>query len=210
MFAILLNDLHRIMTVPSSSTPPRLEPIEQPTSWWMRLVYWITKRTLGKVITPVKVVNARVPGSATVAQKMNATEDKLSIDPELRFLIKSYVATLNGCSFCIDIAQANAQDQNVSTAKYDALLQYETSDLFSDRERAAIAYVEEATRNKAVSDATFSTLKVHFDDRAIAEITWLNAMENYYNLLSRPLNIASDNLCAIRPDTDTHSERHVA
>ena len=176
----------------------------------MRLVYWITKWTLGRVITPVKVVTARVSGSAAVAQKMNATEAKLSLDPELRFLIKSYVATLNGCSFCIDIAQANAQDRDVSIEKYDALLQYETSDVFSARERAALAYVEEATHTKTVSDATFDTLQVHFDDRIIAEITWLNAMENYYNLLNRPLNIGSDNLCAIRSDADVTPARHAA
>jgi alkylhydroperoxidase family enzyme len=166
----------------------------------MRLVYWITRRMLGRVITPVKVVTARVPGSAAVAQKMSATERKLSLDPELRFLIKSYVATLNGCSFCTDIAHAHAQNQGVPTDKYENLLRYETSDVFSARERAALGYVEEATRNKGVSDTTFDTLAAHFDDQAIAEITWLNAMENYYNLLNRPLNIASDNLCAISPD----------
>ena len=177
----------------ASSPSPRLEPIEQPTSWWMRLVYWMTTWTLGRVVTPVKVLTAR----ASVAQKLNATEDALSLDPELRFLIKSYVATLNGCSFCTDIARAKAQDRDVPTGKYDALLQYATSDVFSPPERAALAYVDEATRSKAVSDATFETFQTHFDDRAIAEITWLNAMENYYNLLNRPLNIESDELCAV-------------
>jgi len=165
---------------------------------------------LGRVITPVKVVTARVPGSAAVAQKMNATESKLSLDPELRFLIKSYVATLNGCSFCTDIAHAHAQDQGVPTDKYEDLLRYETSDVFSLRERAALAYVEEATRNKAVSDTTFDTLQAHFGDRAIAEITWLNAMENYYNLMNRPLTIGSDNLCAVRPDADAIPAHHAA
>jgi AhpD family alkylhydroperoxidase len=197
-------------TEPFPSASPRLKPIERPNSWWMRLVYWITRWTLGRVITPVKVVYARVSGSATVAQKMNATESKLSLDPELRFLIKSYVATLNGCSFCADIAHAHAQDQGVPTDKYENLLRYETSDVFSPRERAALAYVGEATRNKAVSDATFDTLQMHFDDRAIAEMTWLNAMENYYNLMNRPLNIASDNLCAVSPTTDTIPARHAA
>jgi alkylhydroperoxidase family enzyme len=141
---------------------------------------------------------------------MNATEAQLSLDPELRFLIKSYVATLNGCSFCTDIAHAHAQDRDVPTDKYEDLLRHETSDVFSARERAALAYVEEATRNKAVSDATFETLQAHFDDRAIAEITWLNAMENYHNLVNRPLNIESDNLCAVSPDADAIPARHAA
>ncbi|HHP7237809.1 carboxymuconolactone decarboxylase family protein [Longibacter sp.] len=194
----------------ASFETPRLEPIEQPDSWWMRFVYWMTERALGRVVTPVKVVYARVAGSAAVAQKMNATEAKLTIDPELRFLIKSYVAVLNGCTFCIDVAQANAKDKDVSIEKYDALLQYETSNVFSAGERAALAYVEEATHSTAVSEETFDELRTYFDDRAIAEITWLNAMENYYNLLNRPLNIGSDNLCALRSETDATPDRHAA
>jgi len=189
------------MTEPTSpALSPRLEPIERPASWWMRLVYGMTKWTLGRVITPVKVLTARVPGSAAVAQTMNTTAAKLSLDPELRFLITSYVATLNGCAFCTDIAHAHAQNRSVPTNKYNALLRYDTSDVFSAPERAALAYVEEATRNQTVSDATFETLQAYFDDRAIAEITWLNAMENYYNLLNRPLNIGADNLCPVSPD----------
>jgi alkylhydroperoxidase family enzyme len=48
-----------------------------------------------------------------------------------------------------------------------------------------------------VSDATFSELAMHFTDEDIAQITWLCAMENYYNLLTRPLKIGSDGLCSI-------------
>jgi alkylhydroperoxidase family enzyme len=77
------------------------------------------------------------------------------------------------------------------------LPQYRTSPLFGARERAALAYVEEATRTKHVSDATFAELRRHFGEREIVEITWLNALENYYNLINIPLAIESDGLCAI-------------
>src|SRR5712691_248699 len=64
-------------------------------------------------------------------------------------------------------------------------------------ESAALAYVEEVTRNKRASDATFETLRKHFSEREIVEITWLNAIENYYNLINIPLEIESDGFCAI-------------
>ena len=57
--------------------------------------------------------------------------------------------------------------------------------------------VEEATRLKRVSDATFKELRRHFDEDAIAQITWLGALENYFNLINLPLEIESDGLCAI-------------
>ncbi len=38
---------------------------------------------------------------------------------------------------------------------------------------------------------------MHFSEREIVEITWVNALENYYNLLNLPLEIESDGFCAI-------------
>lgn len=163
----------------------------------MKLAYWMSRRRLGTVITPMKVIYARISKSLGLMRRMIQVEAALSLDDELKFLLKSYVATLNGCAFCVDIAQAHARQRDVPTDKYEALLQYATSDVFSEHERAALAYVEEATREKAVDDATFERLRAHFSDREIAEITWLNATENYYNLLNRPLGIGSDELCAL-------------
>lgn len=185
-------------TLDETDLTPRLAPIEKPDSWRLKLAYWMTRQQMGTVITPMKVIHARLPKSLGLARQMIKTEAALSLDDELKFLLKSYVATLNGCAFCVDIAKAHALDREVPIEKYDALLQYETSDVFSERERAALAYVEEATREKAVRDATFERLAAHFSEEEIAEITWLNAMENYYNLLNRPLNIGSDELCALR------------
>lgn len=41
----------------------RLEPIEKPDGHEMRSAYRMTERQLGKVMTPMKVMIARMPGS---------------------------------------------------------------------------------------------------------------------------------------------------
>lgn len=74
---------------------------------------------------------------------------------------------------------------------------WRTTAVFSPAERAALAFVEEATTSKHVSDATFEELRRHFDDRQIAELTLSNAIENFYNLLNLPLRIESDGLESI-------------
>jgi alkylhydroperoxidase family enzyme len=124
-------------------------------------------------------------------------EKGLSLDPAITHLTRTWVAMINSCSFCVDIGKAVAVQHHMTLEKFDALAEYRTSPLFSDRERAALDYVDEATRNKRVSDATFDALRRHFNDREIVEITWLNALENYYNLINLPLGIGSDGLCAI-------------
>ena len=176
----------------------RLSPVEKPKSLLVRLAYWMSRRKLGKVVTPLSAVYARIPG--TIVMEYGAVrllEGGLTIDRSLQFLIQHQVAGMNGCNFCIDIGKAMAVGYQLDIAKIEALGAYRTDARFSERERAALAYVEEATRNKRVSDETFAALRRHFDDTAIAEITWLCALENYFNLINLPLEIESDGLCAI-------------
>jgi len=176
----------------------RLEPIEKPTGLLMRIAYWMTRRQLGKVITPMKVMYPRMPGVLKLSYEIQKFEMKgLRLEPELHFMVGILAAQINGCSFCVDIGRAVAIRRHLGMEKFNALSEYRTSPLFSDRERAALAYAEEATRQKRVSDATFEALRTHFSEWEIMEITWVNAVENYFNLITLPLEIESDGLCAI-------------
>ena len=121
----------------------------------------------------------------------------MTLDPTISLLVRTWPAMINECTFCVDIAKAAALYKHLTLEKLEALPSYRTSPLYDARERAALAYVEEATRQKHVSDATFAELRRHFGEREIVEITWLNALEKYYNLLNLPLGIEADGLCAI-------------
>jgi len=177
---------------------PRIEPIEKPKNPFTRLMYWVMKRRLGKVMMPAKVVYARMPKMFRLAwEEVKMMEKGLSLDPATVHLVRTWPALVNGCTFCVDIGKAIAVQHHLSLDKLEALPEYRTSPLFTERERAALAYVEEVTKTRRASDATFAALKRHFNDREIVEITWLNALENYYNLINLPLEIESDGLCAI-------------
>jgi alkylhydroperoxidase family enzyme len=176
----------------------RIAPIEKPRQLIAKIFYWAVKRRLGKVMTPAKVVYARVPALFRLAyEEVKIVEGKLTVDPTVSILVRTWAAMINDCTFCVDIAKAVAVQKRMTMEKFEALPQYRTSALYSPRERAALAYVEEATRVKRVSDATFAELRRHFNETEIVEITWLNALENYYNLINLPLEIESDGLCAI-------------
>ena len=176
----------------------RIATVEKPNSWMVRFAYWMSRRKLGKVMTPLKAVYARMPKTIFVEYGiMRVLENGLTLDRGLQFLVQHHVARLNGCGFCIDIGQAFAVEYRLDLAKLEAIGEYRTDPRFTDAERAALAYVEEATRHKRVGDATFAALRRHYDDDAIAQITWLGALENYFNLINLPLEIESDGLCAI-------------
>jgi AhpD family alkylhydroperoxidase len=174
----------------------RIAPIEKPDSLKLKLLYRTIRRRMGKVITPAKVVYARVPASVRLMYEMATLPDKgMTVSPELRFLVQHYVAAINKCAFCMDIGKALAMQHRVDLEKFNHLHEFRTNSMFSDRERAALEYVEEATTRKVVSDATFDRLRKHFNDREIVELTLLNAIENFYNLVNIPLEIESDGLC---------------
>ena len=175
----------------------RLTPIER-SGPLMRLAGWMMRRQFGKSLTPWQVIFTRLPRAVPAQLAVYWGLDKgLPLAPDLQLLLQSHVASLNGCNFCIDIGRAMATYRGAALEKMGAVANWRTSPLFDAAERAALAYVEEATRTKRASDATFAELRAHFDDRQIVAITWLNAIENYFNLLNGPLEIESDGLCAI-------------
>ncbi len=187
---------------------PRLEPIEKPDDPKMQSHYRMMREEYGTVLTPVKVVFARMPGAMELVGKFQEFHaDGIQLEPELKLMVETLISEVNGCDFCVDIARSEAIREDLGMEKFNALTEYQTSPLFSDRERAALAYAEEATRDTNVSDATFEELRTQFDDREIVEITWLNAMENYNNLVNIPLGIESDGLCAIaKSETETEHD----
>lgn len=189
-----------ILSEHQQNTTPRLDPIDNPSSLKLKIAYWYTERLMGKVITPLKVHYARFPKALGLSRKIVQTEEAIDLDETLKHLIKVYVATLNGCAFCVDIGKASAHKNNLNEKIFEDLLRFEDSDRFSPVEKAALTYVDEATRNKHVSDETFERLQTHFSEQEIVQVTLLNAIENFYNLMNAPVNIGSDELCAIWTD----------
>ena len=173
-----------------------LAPIEKPMGLPMKLVYFFTQRQFGKVLTPLKVHSARLPlAFGMFYGKISQLDKKLSLSPELVMLIRERVARINVCLFCIDIGRYVAIKESMNEKKFDALDEYNSSELFSPAERAALDYVTELTRDKKVNAETFIRMSKYFSEREVCEIVWLVASEHVYNITNIGLNIHSDMLC---------------
>src|ERR1700739_2848658 len=136
-----------------------LAPIEHPNSLTVKLAYAMTRRQFGKVLTPVKVVYARMPAAfGMFVGKIAKLDRKLTLTQELAMLIREQVAHINVCEFCMDIGRAFAIKASMDEAKFNALAEYRTSPLFTEAERAALDYVTELTRDKQVKQETFDRM----------------------------------------------------
>jgi len=170
----------------------------------LKLVYAMSRRQFGKVLTPIKIVYARMPlAFGNFIGKISRLDKKLQLPLETQALIRERVARINVCLFCIDIARAIIIKSKLNEAKFNALNEYATSPLFSEAERALLDYVTELTRDRKVNPRTFERMASFYSERQICEIVWLVATEHVYNISNIGLNIHSDMLCdlALRKKT---------
>lgn len=177
---------------------PFLAPIEEPQDPGMKQTYDFFLKTYGKVITPVKVYQARMPAAfGQFSGMISQLDTQLELSRETAMLVREQVARLNICLFCIDIGRAGVIRASMNEAKFDALEHYATSPLFTEGEKAVLDYVTELTRDKKVDPKVFARMREHYSERQICEIVWLVASEHVYNMTNIGLNIHSDMLCDI-------------
>jgi alkylhydroperoxidase family enzyme len=90
--------------------------------------------------------------------------------------------------------QAGASDDKVR-----AVETAEKSDLFSEPERAAIAYAEAMTiTGRRVDDALFARVRACFDEPQIVELTAAVALENFRSKFNVALGIQAQGFCTLR------------
>lgn len=65
--------------------------------------------------------------------------------PRLRLLVTQLAAERSGCRWCIERGRHLWREAHLSRDALRALLQYETSSLFSNRERAALRFADAVT-----------------------------------------------------------------
>ena len=167
---------------------------KKPTSLFVKIASYISKQRFGKIIAPLRRIYSRRPVLLSVVMKIEGVNKKLSLPYELKLLLRTYVSSLNECSFCSDLNLHESQKGKIAKEKLKDLLNFRTNNNYSGKEKAMLAYCEEVTLSKTCTDECFSELKKHFTEEEIIEITWLNAVENYYNYQAKPLGLVSDGL----------------
>jgi alkylhydroperoxidase family enzyme len=180
-----------------------LPPIDKPRGLYLKLVFFFTRRQLGKVMTSITVFAARMPTAfMNYYYKMAKLDKKLRLPSQTAVLIREHVASINMCLFCMDAARWYVMTKKPGElARLDALPGYRTSPLFTEAQRAALDYATELTRDKQVQPGTFARLTRHYDEREICDIVWLVASEHLNNMTNIGLGIGSDGLCELAQRT---------
>ena len=95
-----------------------------------------------------------------------------NVEPTLYHLIKLRASQINGCAFCLEMHTDQALRHGEKPARMMALDAWEESPLFTDKERAALAWTEELTliADSGASSEAYQALRQQF---SADEIGWL-------------------------------------
>ncbi|MGE5562391.1 MAG: carboxymuconolactone decarboxylase family protein [Bacillota bacterium] len=108
------------------------------------------------------------------------------VEPTLYHLIKMRASQINGCAFCLHMHTDQALRHGETPQRLTALDAWEESPLFSDKERAALAWTEEVTliADSGASKPAFDALKAHFSDEGIGWLVLAVVQINSWNRLA--------------------------
>jgi AhpD family alkylhydroperoxidase len=112
------------------------------------------------------------------------------LDPKLIHLVKMRASQINGCAYCIDMHWKDARADGETEQRLYGLDAWEESPYYTPRERAALAWTESVTLLKDhVPDAVYRSVKEHFNEQELANLTLAVAMINVWNRLTIPLRV---------------------
>lgn len=190
---------------------------------FLKLVYGFGRRGMKDMtgtyieegMTPIAIY-AHSPKLLKGYGRMEQATSKVDSVPErLRMLASLKTSSLVECEYCMDLGSAVARRRGVTDEEMLALPNYRTSELFDDRDKLVIRYAEAMTRTPSeVTDDLFASLREHFDEQQMVELTHEIAIENHRARCNHAFGIAesgfSEGMVCVVPESRAAGESAAA
>jgi AhpD family alkylhydroperoxidase len=123
---------------------------------------------------------------------MSQAVEASGLEPDLQELVKLRASQINGCAFCTQLHLNESRHMGIAAAKLDLIAVWREAGIFSEREKAALAWTELITRlsEHHISDEDYAAVSAHFPP---AELAWLSAsiaVINTWNRIAAPFQYA--------------------
>jgi alkylhydroperoxidase family enzyme len=133
----------------------------------------------GSGIEPVEVWAHHPKLMSGMGRFQRAVRKAHSVDERLKYLVELKGAQMIGCEYCVDLGSAICRNSGFSDEELLALPRYSQSELFTEREKAALDYTVAVMRTPVeVTDELFARMKEHFSDQQVVELTALLTLVN--------------------------------
>ena len=108
------------------------------------------------------------------------------LEKSLIELVKTRASQINGCAFCINMHTQDARKQGETEQRLYLLNAWHESPLYTDRERAALAWTEALTliADTHAPDDLYEDVRAHFSEPETVNLTMLIGAINAWNRLA--------------------------
>src|SRR5215469_11888188 len=148
----------------------------------IRLVYRFAPRAMRKLtgsdpqtgsgIEPMEIWAHQPKMMMGMGRFNQAVRRGKTVSERIRNMVELKGAQMIGCEFCVDLGSQICRNSGLSDEELLALPNYHSSDLFTNREKAALDYTVAVMRTPVeVTDELFARMKEHFSDKQLVEIT---------------------------------------
>ncbi|HEX5985318.1 MAG TPA: carboxymuconolactone decarboxylase [Nocardioides sp.] len=91
-------------------------------------------------------------------------------DHAIKELCRVYISRTVTCEFCGNQRSERGQQEGLVEGQYDELLNFESSDKFDDRQKAALAYAQAIAWNEDDRDGLWDRLHAYFTEEELVEL----------------------------------------
>jgi AhpD family alkylhydroperoxidase len=123
---------------------------------------------------------------------MGKAADESGFDLQTIELAKLRVSQINNCAFCLQIHLNKSRKLGIPQEKLDLVSAWREAGIFSDKERAALAWSETLARlaGENVPDAAYTAVREHFSEEEVVSLSVSIAAINAWNRLGAAFRFA--------------------
>jgi AhpD family alkylhydroperoxidase len=117
------------------------------------------------------------------------------LEPSLLELVKMRSSQLNGCAYCLDMHSKDARAAGETEQRLFLLDAWRETSLYSERERAALAWTEAVTlvAEGHVPDDVYAEASSHFSEQELIALTLAITSVNSWNRLNIAFRMEAGN-----------------
>ncbi|WP_411977108.1 carboxymuconolactone decarboxylase family protein [Streptomyces solicathayae] len=143
------------------------------------------RRTNGRVYLD-KQSPAAYRALVETSDAVRATAAEAGLDRILIELVNLRVSQLNGCAFCLDVHTRAALRAGETTRRLGVLAAWRDTELFTARERAALALAEATTHpaEALAQERAYEAAREVLGDDEISAVIWVAITINAFNRVS--------------------------
>lgn len=129
---------------------------------------------------------ARVaPGVVHAMGELQRYTQESGLEGSLLELARMRASQINGCAYCLDMHSKDARAQGETEQRLYVLSAWREAPFYTPRERAALAWTEAITLIPGgVSEELYGSVREHFDEKELADLTLAIITINGWNRLS--------------------------